>query len=157
MGVEKQMTPEEKIAHIEAEYNAQIIQLEYQKRRLMTQRNQLIAQIILEESDLSKIDDFDYLYYLSLITVESLSKLLNNADIIKFRYYLKSAIILLEHGNHLDRDRLLEEICTLANTHLYDAEDFVNILKNKIDYKSAADIVNMSKQIIDDAKKTKNK
>ena len=152
MGIEEQMTPEEKIAHIEAKYNAQIIQLEDQKRQLMAQRNQLVAQIILEESDLSEINDIDFLSYLESVTYESPSKLLNNADIIKLRYYLKYAIILLEHGNYIDRDRLLEDISTLAYKHLYDADDFVNILTHKIEGKSVDDIINMSKQIIIDAR-----
>lgn len=148
MGVEKQMTPEEKIAHIEAKYNAQIIQLEKQKEQLRAERDQFIAQIILEESDLSEIDDIDFLYDLSSITYESASKLLNNADIIKLRYYLKYAIILLEHGNYIDRDRLLEKTRSAAYAKLNDPDDFVNILTHKIEYKSVEEIVIMIKQII---------
>lgn len=152
MGVEKQTTPEERIAHIEAKYNEQIIQLEDQKRQLIAQRNQLIAQIILEESDLSEINDIDFLYDLSSITYETPSKLLNNADIIKLRYYLNSAIILLEHGNGIDRYRLLEKTRSAAYAKLDDPDDFVNILTHKIEYKSVKEIVKMIKQIIIDAR-----
>ncbi len=148
MGIEEQMTSNQKIAQIEAKYNAQIEQLEKQKEQLRAERDQFIAQIILEESDLSEIDDIDFLYDLSSITYESASKLLNNADIIKLRYYLKYAIILLEHGNYIDRDRLLEKTRSAAYAKLNDPDDFVNILTHKIEYKSVEEIVIMIKQII---------
>lgn len=162
MEIKEQMTPEEKIAQIEASMSAlddkkkelkeQMKQLEKQKEKLRAKRDQFIAQIILEKSVLSEIDDDDFLSGLSSITVESPSKLLNNADIIKLRYYLNSAIILWRHGNDLDRYRLLDDISALAYKHLYDADDFIDIFSHKIEGKSVADIINMSKQIIDDAR-----
>ena len=95
MAVENQMTLEEKIAQIEASMSAlddkkkelkeQMEQLEKQKEKLRAKRDQFIAQRIIEEINLSQIDDDDFLSDLSSITVESPSKLLNNADIIKLR------------------------------------------------------------------------
>ena len=152
MGIQEQMTPEQKITQIHEQLNAQIILLENQKRQLMKKRNQLIAQIILEESDLSKIDDFDFVLYLSPITDEQLSHFFNNADIIKLRYYLESAIILVEHGNHEDRNRLLENIRSAAYSQLNDPDDFVDILTHKIEYKCYEEIVRMMKQIIINAR-----
>ena len=159
MAVENQMTLEEKIAQIEATiaqieatYVKKVEQFEQQKKQLIEQKKQLVAQRIIEEINLSQIDDDDFLSDLSSITVESPSKLLNNADIIKLRYYLNSAIILWRHGNDLDRYRLLDDISALAYKHLYDADDFIDIFSHKIEGKSVADIINMSKRIILDAR-----
>ena len=152
MGVEKQMTPEEKIARIEAKYNAQIEQLEKQKEQLRAERDQFIAQIILEKSDILEIDDIIFLLDLSPITDEQLSHYFNNVDIIKLRYYIEAAIITVAHRNGKDRYRLLEKTRSAAYAKLNDPDDFVNILTHKIEYKSVEEIVIMIKQIILDAR-----
>ena len=68
MAVENQMTLEEKIAQIEATiaqieatYVKKVEQFEQQKKQLIEQKKQLVAQRIIEEINLSQIDDDDFL------------------------------------------------------------------------------------------------
>ena len=134
------LTLYQRIAQIEKKSDSQIEQLK-------EQRDRAIRKSILEEP--GRISSIDFLLYLDPITDEELSEFLCNADIIKFRYYLEYAIILMEHGNDVDRNRLLEKTRSAAYTQLNDADDFVDILTHKIKFKNYIEIAGMIKQIID--------